>query len=157
MNPAILITLVGLAVLIGTNYASALDRANAELNVTPILKLKDFDAKGVRFEIQLTAKNPTSASFDVQYPYFKITYRGIEVASTNPIDKKFPVKPHSTSQVNGIFLTAQYSKLVWAGIEIEKALVSGEPITFQVDTLSTIYTAVGQMAFKQTDNLVLQR
>lgn len=157
MNPGIIIALVGLAVIAGTRYVSALDRAQTELSVIPKVLLHSANVKGVTMEIQLTVKNPTNATFSVQYPYFNVTYRGTPVVSSDPIDKKFPVKANGTSQVNGIYLTAEYGKLIWTGVELAKAISSGEKVTLQVETLSTVYTAAGQMPFKQTDELVLQR
>ena len=156
MNPGIIIALIGLGIVVGSNYASALDRAQTELSVTPKILVHSFNAKRVTFEIQLLVKNPTNASFSVQYPTFKVLYRGMLVTSTDPSERKFPVKPNSTSQVNGIYLTAEYVKLIWTGVELAKAISSGEKVTLQVETLSTIYTLAGQKSFKQIDDLVLQ-
>ena len=157
MNPGLVIALVGVALLVGTNYASALDRAKAELIVQPAVGKVRMNLSEARVTINLTVKNPTNGSFEVHVPAFNVKYKDTLLASTNPQPSRFPVKAYSTYVVKDIPMTLRYVDLLLAGANLKDDLLSGKPITVQLETLSTIYTPAAAAPFKQIDDLVLQK
>lgn len=157
MNAGVIIALVGLAVLVSTNYASALDRAKTELIVQPAIGTVRVNFSEALVTINLTVKNPTNGTFHVHVPAFAMKYKDSLIASTDPQPARFPVNAYSTYVVKDIPLKFRFVDLLVSGSDLRNDLLNGQPVSVQLEILSTIYTPAGSVPFKQINDLVLQK
>lgn len=157
MNPAILIALVGIGIIAGHNYLSAMNRAKAEIIADVKANIHELTFSGVKINVKILLKNPTTGSCSFLVPTIKVSYKDTVIASTNPTPTKIPIKANSTVSIPDIYLTVDYFKLLTTGLQLSQDLLSSKGASIKVRTLSTIYVLTEQIPFDQTNDFILKK
>lgn len=76
---------VGVGIYAGIRYMLGLKRMQDEIEIIPTVNIHKLDLKGLVIKIDVQMKNPTQGTVNLQFPYVKLQYKGIQFIKNLPL------------------------------------------------------------------------
>ena len=164
---AISIILIGGSALLVGKYLYSLNRAGQKAIVQVSGNVRKVTLEGVEVVLKYNIKNPTNTSIEMAAPLIKLSYNNKilasssmslveipeDVRSTNGNIRILPFK--ETGHVTTSILLA-YPSLIGTGAQLIARMKSRldaqseqEPIKFEIETTSTVFTKIGKYPYDE--------
>lgn len=148
-------------------YLLSLNRAGKKIALEVGGRIHKIALEGVVVVLKYNIKNPTTSSIQMAAPLIKLSYNGKVLASSSmalveiPEDArsasgKIAIKPHSETGFITTSIIIPYLSLLGAGanliLRLKNSLAgnSDNPVKFEIETNSTVYTKVGNYPYDET-------
>jgi hypothetical protein len=147
---------IGGSLAAGITYMLRLNRASAELETVPSVKLHKLDLTGLYIRVDVQLKNPTRTGFSLKFPFVKLLYKGATLGSSQSINKNITVPAYGEANVQEIMIRIPPLSLLSNASELAKGLKSGESVKVEVNTISTINLGWKKIPYNHTDDVFLK-
>ena len=170
---ALKIIAIGGAVFLGGRYLFSLNRAGKKIVVKVGGRVNKVSLSGVEVILKYNIQNPTRSSIRMSAPLIKLTYNGKVLASSSMTLVEIPEDVQSTNGNIKIepfketgFITSSrlipHLSLIGTGANLlprlkNKLLAQSEddPITFEIETTSTVFTKVGSYPYDEIEKVTI--
>ena len=158
--------------ILGGKYLLSLSRAGKKIAVDVSGRIHKIAIEGVVVVLKYNIKNPTTSSIELAAPLVKLAYNGKILASSSMAlveipekartdDGRIRINPHSETGFITTSIIVPYMSLLGAGADLIRRLKgsmdgnSENPVNFEVETNSTVYTKVGNYPYDETTTITI--
>ena len=170
---ALKIIAIGGAVFLGGRYLFSLNRAGKKIVVQVGGRVNKVSLNGVEVILKYNIQNPTRSSIRMSAPLIKLTYQGKVLASSSMSLVEIPEDVRSTNgkikiepfRETGFISTSiliPHLSLIGTGANLltrlkDKLLTQSDedPITFEIETTSTVFTKVGSYPYDEIEKITI--
>jgi hypothetical protein len=148
---------IGTAILAGATYLFRLNKAGADLEVVPAIKVHKLDLSGFYIRIDVQLKNPTRSSFKIKYPFIKLGYKGESIGSSQVVNQDIVLPAFGEAQIQNMLVRIPLLSLFGSAGKVFSAIKNNEAVQLQVDTLTTIDIGIKKIPYTKTDKISLKK
>lgn len=157
LNRLIMGTAVGAGVIAIISYFANMRRASVQLEVVPTATIHSLSVTGLTIRIDALLKNPTGASFNVKFPYVKISHKDSILGSSQVIDKDISVPAYGQVKIDNIQVEISTMSFFSVAYDVIKALLNKEAIVIKVETITTIDLGWSRVPYNDQKEITLKK
>ena len=150
-------TAIGAAILAAIAYFKNVKRAQAELEIVPVVNIHKLDLSGLTVRVDALLKNPTGASFKIKYPFIKLTHKDAVLGSSQAINKDIQIPAFGQVMIKDMMVNVPVLSFFSVGYDIIKALMNKQPIVISVSVITTADLGFSQVAIEHKQDMTLKK
>lgn len=130
---------VGLVALaIGVPYLLQIKRLAQEIETVTKVNIHKINLAGIELRVDVTMKNPTGGSVKIKFPFVKMLYKDILIATSEVKDQDYSILKFGQKQLDPIFVSLPFMQLASSAPEMLKQYRKSGKLELEVKTISTI-------------------
>lgn len=150
-------TAIGAAILAAIAYFKNVKRAQAELEIVPVINIHKLDLSGLTVRVDALLKNPTGASFKIKYPFIKLTHKDAVLGSSQAVNKDIQIPAFGQVMIKDMMVNVPVLSFFSVGYDIIKALMNKQPIVISVSVITTADLGFSQVAIEHKQDMTLKK
>jgi hypothetical protein len=150
-------TAIGAGLLAVIAYFKNINRAQAQLEVVPVVNIHQLSLEGLTVRVDALLKNPTGGSFKIKYPFIKLTHKDVLLGSSQAVNKDIKIPAFGQVMIKDMMVKIPVLSFFSVGYDIIKALMNKQPVTLTISVITTADLGWTQVAIEHKQDMALKK
>lgn len=150
-------TVLGAGTLAAIAYLRNIKRAQAQLEIIPVINIHQLSLEGLTIRVDALLKNPTGASFKIKYPFVKLNHKDALLGSSQAVNKDIKIPAFGQVMIKDIMIKVPVLSFFSVGYDIIKALMNKQQVTVSISVITTADLGVSQIAIEHKQDMTLKK
>ena len=138
------------AVLFAGRYLSRLQTAAETITAKVSLQIRKITLGGIELKALVNIQNPNPITLAIQHPFLQLKYREQLLGSSDLVNQRIQIKPHSQESFEMTIRSAGWISLIQIlGRDLSDKIRKGQAVSLHIQAITT--TRVNNIPFVKED------